>query len=179
MTERELVSLMAAYQQGDLDAFDGLYRALRPRLAGYLVFLCRDRSRLDDLLQETFLQIHRSRRTYRPGRPVVPWAFAIARHVFLAETRRHGRRRRHEVLLVENLPEIPVPAEAEGLADRQRLQRALRQLPADQTESMILNQVWGFTFEEIAAMLGIRSVTAKVRSFRGIRRLREILGTDG
>jgi len=176
VTERELASLMAAYQHGDLEAFDGFYWALRPRLTGYLAFLSRDRSRLDDLLQETFLQIHRSRRTYRPGRPVVPWAFAIARHVHLADARRHGRQRRHEVAPVDSLPEIPVPPAAEGLADRERLQRALRELPADQTEAMVLNQVWGFTFEEIGAMLGVRSVTAKVRSFRGIKRLREKLG---
>lgn len=178
MTEGELASLMADYQRGDAAAFDSLYRALRPRLAGYLVFLSRDRRRLDDLLQETFLQIHRSRGTYRPGRPVVPWAFAIARHVFLAEARQFGRRQRHEAVLTESPPEIRVLAEAEGLADRDRLQQALRRLPADQTEAMMLNQVWGFTFAEIGAMLGVSSVTAKVRSFRGIRRLREILGTD-
>lgn len=169
---------MAAYQRGDPAAFEGLYWALRPRLTGYLTFLSRDRSRLDDLLQETFLQIHRSRRTYRPGRPVVPWTFAIARHIHLSDVRGYGRRRQHEVVPLDSLPEIPVPPVAEGLADRERLQKALRELPADQAEAMVLNQVWGFTFEEIGAMLGIRSVTAKVRSFRGIKRLREKLGNS-
>jgi RNA polymerase sigma-70 factor (ECF subfamily) len=178
VTEQELGALMVAYQQGDLGAFEELYRALRPRLMGYLLLLVRNPSRVDDLLQETFLQLHRSRRTYMPGRPVMPWAFAIARHVHLADVRARSRTRRQEYVASDALPEIPVPAEADGLADRDRLQQALRLLPADQVEAVVLNQVWGFTFEEIGGMLGIRSVTAKVRAFRAMKRLREILGTD-
>lgn len=175
MTEGELCELMTAYQRGDAAAFEELYRALRPRLAGYLSLLARSRHRVDDLLQETFLQLHRSRRTYLPGRPVVPWAFAIARHVYLADLRRHLRTTRREVTRDEPPPEIPVPAEVEGLAERDRLQQALRRLPFDQVEAVILNHVWGFTFEEVGAMLGVRSSTAKVRAFRGMQRLREIL----
>lgn len=178
MTEQDLGALMLAYQQGDLGAFDGLYRALRPRLAGYLALLNRSRDRVDDLLQETFLQVHRSRRTYLPGRPVIPWVFAIARHVHLADVRKNAKGRRQVFVPEDSLREIPVPAEADGLADRERLQQALRQLSDDQVEAVILNRAWGFTFDEIGALLGIRSVTAKVRAFRGIQRLREILGTD-
>jgi RNA polymerase sigma-70 factor (ECF subfamily) len=177
VTEQELSELMLAYQRGDVAAFDGLYWALKPRLSGYLSLLTRSRSSTDDLLQETFLQIHRSRRTYLPGRPVVPWAFAIARHVYLADARTRMRVMRREVALDEPPPEIPVPAEAEGLAERERLQRALRQLPSEQVEAVVLHEVWGFTFEEIGAILAIRGVTAKVRAFRGMRRLRNILGT--
>jgi RNA polymerase sigma-70 factor (ECF subfamily) len=179
VTEQELSTLMAAYQRGATDAFDDLYWALKPRLSGYLLLLSRNAGRIDDLLQETFLQIHRSRRTYLPGRPVVPWAFAIARHVYLADLRKRSRTSGREIVPEESLPDIPVPAEAERFADRERLQRALRELPGDQVEAVVLNHVWGFTFEEIAAMLGIRRVTAKVRAFRGMKRLREILGSDG
>lgn len=179
MTEQELSALMAAYQRGDPAAFDQLYWALKPRLSGYLLLLSRHTGRIDDLLQETFLQIHRSRRTYLPGRPFIPWAFAIARHVHLADLRKRSRKSQHEIVASDSLPEIPVPAEAEGMADRDRLQKALQQLPADQVEAVVLNQVWGFTFEEIAGMLGIRGVTAKVRAFRGMKRLREILGAAG
>jgi RNA polymerase sigma-70 factor (ECF subfamily) len=169
---------MAAYQRGEPAAFEGLYWALKPRLSGYLMLLSRNPGRVDDLLQETFLQMHRSRRTYLPGRPVVPWAFAIARHVHLADVRKRSRTSGREIVTADSLPEIPVPAEADGMADRERLQKALRQLPAEQVEAVVLNHVWGFTFEEIAAMLGVRGVTAKVRAFRGMKRLREILRAD-
>ena len=178
MTDQQLSDLMAAYQQGDIGAFEGLFRALRPRLQRYLSVLTRNRSRAEDLLQETFLQVHRSRRTYLPGRPVIPWVFAIARHVYLMDVRTRVRRHRQETAVDDPLPEMPVPPEAEGLAERERLQRALGQLPADQIEAVTLHHVWGFTFEEIGATLGIRSGTAKVRAFRGMRRLKEILGAD-
>src|SRR5262249_20624264 len=90
--ERELAAMMRGYLDGRLEAFDGLYAALAPRLRAYLVSLCRDGSVADDLLQESFMQIHRSRRTYEPGRPVSPWVFAIARHVFLMHKRSTSRR---------------------------------------------------------------------------------------
>lgn len=178
MSEQDLNALMVSYQGGDLRAFDQLYWALRPRLSGYLALLTRDRTHVEDLLQETFLQIHRSRRTYLPGRPVVPWAFAIARHVYLGDERKRSRTRKHETTSGDSPPTIPIPAEVDGLADRERLQQACRQIPADQLESIILNQVWGFTFDEIGGLLGVRAVTAKVRAFRGIKRLRDILRTD-
>jgi len=174
--EQDLSELMTAYQQGHMGAFEGLYGALRPRLRQYLSMLARDRHRADDLLQETFLQIHRSRRTHLPGRPVAPWAFAIARHVYLVDVRKRSRLARREVSPVDSLPEIPIPPAAEGLAEKERLREALSRLPPDQVEAITLHHVWGFTFEEIGATLGVRAVTAKVRAFRGMRRLRELLG---
>src|SRR6185295_16567824 len=84
------------YLDGDIAAFDSLYDALAGRLRGYLMSLCRDAAVADDLLQDTFLQVHRSRRTYQPGRPVTPWIFAIARHVYLMNRRSTGRRLRFE-----------------------------------------------------------------------------------
>jgi RNA polymerase sigma-70 factor (ECF subfamily) len=89
----ELRALMAGYQRGELEAFDALYLALAPGLRRYLGALCRDAARVDDLLQETFLQIHRARHAYDPRLPAEPWLFSIARHVFLMERRSRSRRR--------------------------------------------------------------------------------------
>lgn len=176
MSEQQLPALMIAYQAGDGSAFEALYWQLLPRLRGYLLLLTRNGNRADDLLQETFLQIHRSRRTYLPGRPVAPWAFAIARHVYLADSRKRARMPR-EFVPDGPLPDIPIPPEADRWVERDRIQQALRELPADQVEAVVLHEVWEFTFEEIGAMLGINGVTAKLRAFRGMRRLRHILET--
>src|SRR6185503_16227134 len=94
--ERELCALMEGYLAGRIEAFDDLYAALAGRLRGYLMTQCRDAALADDLLQDTFLQMHRSRRTYEPGRPVTPWVFAIARHVYLMHRRATARRLRFE-----------------------------------------------------------------------------------
>ena len=95
-TEAELCTFMQAYLDGRIEAFDQLYAAFAGRLRGYLLSQCRDAALADDLLQETFMQIHRSRRTYQPGRPVTPWFYAIARHVYLMKRRSAGRRVRFE-----------------------------------------------------------------------------------
>ena len=65
--EAELCTHMQAYLDGDIEAFDALYAAFAGRLRGYLLSQCRDATLADDLLQETFMQIHRSRRTYQPA----------------------------------------------------------------------------------------------------------------
>jgi RNA polymerase sigma-70 factor, ECF subfamily len=70
---------MTRYACGDESAFVLVYDALSPRIYGYLVRQTGESTRAEDILQQTFLQIHRARGTFFPGAEVVPWAFAIAR----------------------------------------------------------------------------------------------------
>jgi len=174
--ERELIALMRDYLAGRIEAFDGLYAALAARLRAYLISLCRDASVADDLLQETFLQMHRSRRTYQPGRPVAPWVFAIARHVFLMHRRGTARRVRflERVAAAVGADEV-MRDDRRALADVDAVRRALRAVPADQRRALVLHHVEGWSFAEIAGRLGIRLNAAKTRAFRGMRRMREQL----
>jgi RNA polymerase sigma-70 factor (ECF subfamily) len=174
--ERELCALMEAYLAGQIDAFDGLYAALAGRIRGYLLSQCRDSALADDLVQDTFMQIHRSRRTYEPGRPVTPWVFAIARHVFLMKCRSTGRRVRFEERLAAEALTDDVPQDdLRAIVGRDSVRRALAEVPADQREALLLHHVAGWSFVEIAARLGIRVNAAKTRAFRGMRKMREQL----
>src|SRR5262245_43776751 len=167
---------MQGYLGGRIDAFDGLYDALAGRLRGYLLSLCRDAALADDLLQETFVQMHRSRRTYEPGRPVTPWVFAIARHVYLMNRRSAGRRMRFEERVAADRRSDEVMRDDErAIVEGDAVRRALKHLPADQRDAMVLHHVHGWSFAEIAARLGIRLNAAKTRAFRGIRKMREQL----
>ena len=172
MDER-LQELMQGYQAGRLDAFEGLYAELAVPLRQYLASLARDRGQALDLLQDTFLQIHRSRHTYRPGLPVRPWIFAIARHVALMDRRTASRR----PATGAELPDLPVPPEVASLADRDAVRRALQTVLPDRREALLLHHVWGFTFAEIGQLLGIRADAAKLRSSRGMADLRMELTT--
>ena len=67
---------------------------------------------------------------------------------------------------------MPVPAEVDGLAERDGLRRALGAVLPDRREALLLHHVWGFTFIEIGQMLGIRPQAAKLRSSRGMGDLR-------
>lgn len=180
--ETTLSRLMAGYQAGDAASFDALYAALAPGLRRYLSALTRDGARAEDLLQETFLRIHKVRHTYDPALPVSPWAYAIARHVFLMAQRR-TRRAREAPLPSDEMLEIEMEGERRRPGDPRvgaahDLARALNELPPERREAVVLHHVWGYRFDEIAARLGIREGAARLRAHRGIKSLRRFFGRE-
>jgi len=180
--EEELRGWMVRYQQGERDAFEALYGRTLPMIRGYLRSLVRDPTRCEDLVQESYLQIHRSRRTYDPRQPVRPWLLAIARHVRLSHERGFRRRATHEATGLDPLPDWPIPAEMEAYADRDELRRALAALPADRREALLLHHVYGLSYHEIGRVVGVSEGGARIRASRGMAELRQRLvpgGSDG
>ena len=169
---------MREYQSGRFEAFDDIYAAIAPPLRRYLLSQARDAAKADDLVQETLLQLHRARHTYDPSYPLMPWAMAIARHVWLMDRRTLSRRPWAPDDVAEL--EIPVRAEAASLADRAEVRRALGGVAPAQRQAVIQHHVLGFSFREIAERAGIAETAAKLRSSRGIAQLRALLkgGTD-
>src|SRR5439155_8954439 len=94
--------LMQRYQAGDARAFRELYALVAPRLLGYLVKMARSRAVADDLLQQTFLKVHRARAAYVRGADPVPWFYAIAHRTFIDETRRTKR----AAVPTDDVPEV-------------------------------------------------------------------------
>src|SRR6476619_2673215 len=82
---------MQRYCDGDASAFRELYALVAPRLLGYLLKMARSRAVADDLLQQTFLKVHRSRAAYVRGADPLPWIYSIAHRTFIDETRRKKR----------------------------------------------------------------------------------------
>jgi RNA polymerase sigma-70 factor (ECF subfamily) len=178
LEQKQLIDWMTSYQSGNLEAFDSLYRQLKPALFQYLLYKTFNSSLSEDLLQESFLQLHRSRRTYLPGKPVLPWALAIARNVFLMEARSKRRRAMHETGEQPTLPEAATTAGLDRMAEREDLRRAFAKLSSEQREILLMHHVWGLRFGEISGILGILRTTAKLRSHRAIKNLRKILGVS-
>jgi len=170
--ERDLCEWMSAYQDGSAEAFDLLYAALENELRGFFAKQCQDRGHIEDLVQETFLQMHRSRRSYLPGRPVRPWAYAIAKKVFLMYVRKIYRRERPEKTRLWDVPEAAAPGTS---GDTEELSSALRQLPKDGRSAFLLHHWIGMSFHEIAEMLGVEPGVARLRSSRAAERLRKLL----
>src|SRR5262245_54580945 len=85
---------MERYARGDEAAFAELYDAIAPRLLGFLRKGTRDASAAEDLMQQTLLHMHRTRGSFIPGAPVMPWAFAIARRLMTDSARRRRVERR-------------------------------------------------------------------------------------
>src|SRR5262252_8919539 len=174
--DQELRDLMSRYQGGSLEAFQEIYAQMAPGVRRYLLHLAAGSEIAEDLLQETFLQMHRSRAAYNPSYAVRPWVFGLARNVFLMN-RRAARQwaKIHESR--EDLPEFPVLPDAERLGSRDEIRRGLAYLSPDQVEALLLHHEWGFSFEEIAGMLGITAAAARARASRGIADLRLALNT--
>ena len=171
--EDRLVPLMIAYQAGRLDAFEALYLALADDVRRFFAASVLEPSTAHDLAQQTFLELHRARHTYRPPRPVRPWVFGIAVNV---------RRRHRREAMARARREADAPAMmAEGsgpppdVVATVAVQRALEQIPAGRRHAWLLHHVHGFSFEEIGARLGIGAGAAKLRSSRAMRGLRALL----
>jgi RNA polymerase sigma-70 factor, ECF subfamily len=178
------IQLMQRYQAGDADAFRELYRLVAPRLLGYLSRLTRSRAVADDLLQQTFLKIHRARGAYVAGADPMPWFYAIAHRTFLDEARRTKR----AIVRTsgDDVPEIPAGLTGES-ADRideprvdPELARAaldaLDTLPDQQREAVVLTKLEGKSVAEAAAIAGTSVGAMKVRAHRGYEALRKLLG---
>jgi RNA polymerase sigma-70 factor (ECF subfamily) len=168
-----LRELMREYQSGRFEAFDELHALLAPAVRRYLLSHLRDAAKADDLVQETFLQLHRARHTYDPGYPVTPWTMAIARHVRLMDRRTQSRRPWAPEDVTEL--ELPVRGEAAAYAEKADVRRALEKVAASRRDAVIQHHVWGWSFKEIAAKAGIAETAAKLRSSRGMAQLRALL----
>ena len=169
--DAELVRLMTSYQAGELAAFERLYARLAGELGRYFAAAAEKGMAAADLVQDTFLEIHRSRRTYQPPLPVRPWVFGIARNVLGRHRREAWRRGRLEAF--GEPPEPAAPAAPQELGD---LSAALARLPASRREAWVLHHVHGWSFQQIADRCRIGVGAAKLRSSRAMRALRVALG---
>jgi RNA polymerase sigma-70 factor, ECF subfamily len=174
-------ALMAAYIQGEREAFVYLFDRYATRIHRFFLQIFRDVSVADDLLQVTFLKLHKARATYRLGMSFKPWIFTIASRVRLDEFRRRGRSM--EDSDEEKLMSVDAKSALknfDAVGRQQELVRVVREVMAKLPESyravLHLHRYEQMTFAEIAASLGISENAAKVRAFRAYEQLRAELG---
>jgi RNA polymerase sigma-70 factor (ECF subfamily) len=172
-----LEMLMAQYQEGDFAAATALIDHISPQLYRFFVAQFASRPDADDLLQETWLRIHRVRHTYRPGEPVLPWFYAIARHVRVDHYRKTVRTAAREQRLEEmSQLAVPVPAET-GRGDD--LEALLAPLPESQREVIEMLKVEGMSLEEVARATSSSVGSVKQKVHRAYQKLRERMSSLG
>jgi RNA polymerase sigma-70 factor, ECF subfamily len=169
--ESELPSLMARYQRGQPEAVEELIRRLSPRLLRFFGAFQAAITDSEDLLQDCWIRIHRSRHTYRPSEPLLPWIFAIARHTRLDAYRRRRRRESREVL-VANPPEMHAPDAQAPAADEDQFHRLLESLPDSQREVLLMLKVSGMSLEEVARATSSTVGAIKQKAHRAYQKLR-------
>jgi RNA polymerase sigma-70 factor (ECF subfamily) len=175
--DASLTLLMDRYQEGDLAAATALVNRLSPQLHRFFLAQVVSRPHADDLLQETWLRIHEVRHTYRHGQPVLPWLYAIARHVRIDHYRkvlRAGIRDRS----FEESSHIPQPARA-GSGGIPDLETLLATLPESQREVIAMLKVSGMSLEEVARATSSSVGSVKQKAHRAYEKLRERLSGLG
>lgn len=170
---------MARYAAGDAAAFRRLFAMVGPTIRAFFLRSFRDPAVADDLLQTTFLKLHRARSSYRPELPVRPWLFTIAARVRRDEFRRRYRLPPHvgeddwerfEVQMQEERKET------NGESDlAETVRAAIDRLPEAQRAVVYLHRYEGLTFEEIAAVLSTTPGAARTRASRAYDALRKEL----
>ncbi len=173
--DRRLREAMIDYQRGGGDGFEEVYGRISPILKRYLLSMTGDPSRVEDLAQETFLQIHRARHTYDSSYPVTPWAIAIARHVFLMDRRYRNRRHEFARQPLEEIDSKTTEPHEHAFIVRSRLKDALGELSATTRRAVLLHHVCGLSFEEISRLLKVGNPALRCRTSRGLARMREKL----
>lgn len=172
---------MGRYADGDRRAFDVVYDALEPRLMGYLTRRTRNREEAEDLVSKTFLKMLAASGTFLRGAPVMPWAFAIARRLFVdacRAERRHlalhdadGEERVDAALMSADCPEAALRA----LELTAVLEKALEGLAASQREAFEMVRFGELSYEETAAVLDTTCHSVRMRCHRAYERLRAAL----
>jgi RNA polymerase sigma-70 factor (ECF subfamily) len=173
---------MDRYSEGDEGAFSELYDLLAPRLHAFLVRRTRDKPCAEDLLQQTFLQMHCARRHFTCGANVMPWAFAIARRLLIDRRRKDGREVVGEEGQGEQAEPIAPGASPEQIAVHRRLtrrvERELARIPHAHREAFELVQCDGLSMAEAAEVLGTTVTAVKLRAHRAYETLRKLLGDE-
>jgi RNA polymerase sigma-70 factor (ECF subfamily) len=175
--DSNLEILMARYQQGDYGAATDLIGRTSPQLLRFFLAQSASRADADDLLQETWLRIHKVRHTYRASEPALPWFYAIARYVRVD----HYRKSVRTTLGTTKLEAMSKEATAvPGKFDHvESLETLLAPLPESQREVIEMLKVAGMSLEEVARATSSSVGSVKQKAHRAYTKLRETMNATG
>jgi RNA polymerase sigma-70 factor (ECF subfamily) len=171
---------LAARAKRDADAFAAIYDRYVDRIYRYVRYRTADPLDAQDLTSDVFFRALRSIGGYTPSAPFYAWIYRIARNAVID----HHRARRDDLPLAT----VSDPADTQPLVDpereaiagdrRDRLARALRFLPEDQQEVIVLRFIEGLSPEECGHVLGKRPASIRDLQFRALRALRSHISPE-
>ena len=167
---------MEAVRDGNVRLLASLFERHHRSLFNFFVHLTGRPELSEDLVQEVFYRLLKSRHTYRSDHSFTGWMYQVARNAHID----HLRKRRGEVLSIDNAedrrpePVEPAPHPEQRLQQSQEvalLRRAMESLPADKREILVLSRFQNLKYDEIARILDVEVNTVKVRVFRAVKQL--------
>ncbi|MBA2482471.1 MAG: sigma-70 family RNA polymerase sigma factor [Planctomycetes bacterium] len=173
MSETDLRSLAVAGGQGDLDAAEALIKAAHGPLFSFLYLLGVPEIDVDDVAQNTVIQMYQSLSRYDPTLPFSPWLRSIARHVVANYWRTRARERDNRGLFRQHVEHCVVRDEpaAPDLPQAGDLEKCIEHLPPKQREVLAMTYFEGRTSDDVSSIL--HSTPAAIRQM--LARTREVL----
>lgn len=170
-------ALMLSYAAGDQTAMEALYDRYSDVLYGYFLHWTHNPDSAADLLQDTFVSLTKSRRSYTPSAPFRHFVFRIAHNKRVS----YGRALRPNVPFDETSHDLPTsssnPAQEVEDADlADAMQRAIQSLPDEQREVVMLRVRGELSMEEIAEIQGVGYEAVKTRYRLAVAKIRKAVG---
>lgn len=174
-------ALMLRYSEdGDLAAFDMLYARHKDPVYRYLLRHCRRPDAAEDVFQEVWAKIIRSKSSYRPTAKFSTFLYRVAHNCFIDHYRRN---KRHQG--ADEFDDALAASDRHGPADeterqlaRRRLDAALSDLPHEQRDAFLLQEEGGLSLDQIATITGCKRETVKSRIRYANQKLRVALGAE-
>ena len=167
-------ALMLRYRDGDVAAFEALYRRHNDALYRYLLRHCRHRATAEDIFQDVWGKIIKARESYRPTAKFTTYLYRVAHNCFIDYLRRNRRHAQTANVEPDSQPdtgESPDMLVERSLA-RRRLDAALQTLPDEQRDVFLLHEEAGLNLEQIASVTGSNRETVKSRLRYAVKKLR-------
>jgi RNA polymerase sigma-70 factor (ECF subfamily) len=170
MTDEQL---MARVQKGQLDQLNELFNRYSRRLYGYFLKSTLAKDESDDLTQELFIRVMKYRKSYKDGQSFEIWVFQIARNMVKDHYKKMKVHTDH-FNPVEVMPEV-MEESSNGATEReQQLYRAMKKLPDEKRELLVLSKFEGLKYEQIATLRKTTVSNIKVQVHRTMKELKDI-----
>jgi RNA polymerase sigma-70 factor, ECF subfamily len=172
------LALVERCRQGDLGAFEELYRAHSGRLYSVAYRMLGNANDAEDLLQEIFLSAHRKLESFRGESALGTWLYRLGVNLCLDYLRSRAGRSIQRTDRLEDeasLAEIGSAGLAQRTVMKMDIERALAQLPEGCRTAFVLHDIEGFEHREVAAIMGIAEGTSKSQVHKARLRLRSLL----
>ncbi len=166
-------------QRGDERAFAQILRAYETPIFNYVYRIVGDRALAEDLTQEVFVRVYQALPRFSLRCKFTTWLFQVTKNRVLDELRARERRP-HSVVAIEDAPRLEVvDPPVERLETIEALWRAVRELNPDLKMALLLRDVTGLPYNEIADSLEITLATVKWRIFKAREEVQQALVREG
>src|SRR6202453_477557 len=174
----DLAGLLAQVACGDHAAFEAVYDQLAAPVYGVARKVLRDPAQSEEGAQEVLLEVWRSASRFDPTRgSAIAWVMTIAHRRAVDRVRsENASAAREQKMAVDQVSADDVFELVDTALDRQRVRRCLGSLTTLQAESIELAYYQGYTYPQVAGLLGVALGTVKTRIRDGLIRMRDCLG---